>query len=301
MKETMHKGTFVPFEAALDKGLMTYGSSMEQFRNDATKLLVRRRMYRANGGAVRDSSAGDAASTVFLTLMAKVAQHMIDFSKLTLHDVANYEMYLFFTTCLLGTATLRDQTYRLNLIDDVYMDEAGFICESIFAPLQLKVKASTSESGHLLTADVKSKEATLPWLIMVCAVRPMRALLHGSTPSKLIWGMSGVDNELVSKSAWASRIQTLSKAYLGSPRTGWCLVQSTMFLTTKQNNDAHAAIALVTCFRDQGMVSIASWASLARSTTSDVGMEASLNPEHGQLFCPTRIAATPVWTQCWYV
>ena len=129
-------------------------------------------------------------------------------------------MYLFFTTCLLGTATLRDQTYRLNVIDDVYMDEAGHVCESIFEPLQLKVRASTSESGHLLTADVKAREATLPWLIMVCALRPMRTLLHDSVPSKLIWGMSGVDNTLLSKSAWANRIQVISKAHLGSPRTG---------------------------------------------------------------------------------
>ena len=152
--------------------------------------------------------------------MQKVAKHMIDFSELDLQDVANYEMYLFFTSCLLGTATLRDQTYRLNVIDDVYMDEAGHVCESIFAPLQLKVKASTSESGHLLTADVKAKDATLPWLMMICAVRPMRALLHTTEPSKLIWGMSGVDNTLVSESAWANRIQSISKAHLGSPRTG---------------------------------------------------------------------------------
>jgi hypothetical protein len=220
MKQTMHKGTYVPFEAALDKALITHGSSMEQFTTEASKLLIRRRMYRADGGAVRDAGSGDAASEQFLALMRKVAQHMIDFSQLDLQDVANFEGYLFFTSCLLGTATLRDQTYRLNLIDDVYIDEAGFICESIFAPLQLKVKASTSESGHLLTADVKSKEATLPWLIMVCAVRPMRALLHESTPSKLIWGMSGIDNSLVSRSAWANRIQSISKAYLGSPRTG---------------------------------------------------------------------------------
>jgi hypothetical protein len=222
MRETMHKGTFKPFEAALDKALITHGSSMAQFTAEALKLLTRRRLYRADGASVRDAGSGDAASAPFLALNEKVAQHMIEFSQLTLQDVANYEMYLFFTTCLLGTATLRDQTYRLNVIDDVYMDEAGFICESIFAPLQLKVKASTSESGHLLTADVKSREATLPWLMMVCAVRPMRSFLHDSTPSGLIWGMSGIDNELVSKSAWAKRIQTLSKAYLGSPRTGSC-------------------------------------------------------------------------------
>ena len=220
MKETMHRGTFKPFETALDKALITHGSSMEQFTTEASKLLSRRRLYRADGGAVRDESAGDAASSPFLALMQKVVQHMIDFSQSTLQDVPNFEGYLFFTSCLLGTATLRDQTYRLNVIDDVYMDEAGHICESIFAPLQLKVKASSSESGHLLTADVKSKDATLAWLIMVCAVRRMRALLHESVPSKLIWGMAGVDNNLVSRSAWASRIQTISKAYLGSPRTG---------------------------------------------------------------------------------
>ena len=227
MKETMHRGTFKPFETALDKGLITQGSTMDQFTAEASKLLTRRRQYRADGGAVRDAASGDAASAPFLALMEKVAQHMIDFSQLDLQDVANFEGYLFFTSCLLGTATLRDQTYRLNVIDDVYMDEAGFICESIFAPLQLKVKASTSESGHLLTADVKAKEATIPWLIMICAVRPMRVLLHDSTPSKLIWGMSGTDNNLVSKSAWAFRIRSISKAYLGSPRTGWYSLRDT--------------------------------------------------------------------------
>jgi hypothetical protein len=218
----MHQGTFVPFQVALEEGLITFGSSLEQFTAEASKLLSRRRLYKADGAAVRDASAGDAASASFLALMQKVAKHMIDFSELDLQDIANYEMYIFFTSCLLGTATLRDQTYRLNLIDDVYMDEAGFICESIFAPLQLKVQASTSESGHLLVADKKARGSTLAWLIMICAVRPMRALLHKTAPSKLIWGMSGVDNNLVSKSAWASRIQALSKLYLGSPRTGTC-------------------------------------------------------------------------------
>jgi hypothetical protein len=32
--------------------------------------------------------------------------------------------------------------------------------------------------------------------------------------------MSGSDNSVVSKSAWAHRIQALSKLHLGSPRTG---------------------------------------------------------------------------------
>jgi hypothetical protein len=142
--------------------------------------------------------------------MQLVVSHMVDVSELTLHDVANYEMFLFFTSCLLGTATLRDQAYRKNLLDDVYMDEAGYVCESIFEPLQLKVKALASESGHLLVADVQSKECTLSWLMMVCAVRPMRAVLHATTPSKLIWGMRGSGYSVVSKSAWANRIQVLA-------------------------------------------------------------------------------------------
>jgi hypothetical protein len=251
MRETMHQGTFVPFQVALEEGLITFGSSLEQFTAEASKLLSRRRLYKADGAAVRDASAGDAASAGFLALMQKVAKHMIDFSELDLQDVANFEMCLFFTSCLLGTATLRDQTYRLNLIDDVYMDEAGFICESIFQPLQLKVKASSSESGHLLSADVKSnKKATVPWLIMICAVRPMRALLHKTAPSQLIWGMSGVDNNLVSKSAWASRIQALSKVYLGSPRTGTC---SHQYCSTRKH---HVHFVLAVCL-SQGMGSIA--------------------------------------------
>jgi hypothetical protein len=152
--------------------------------------------------------------------MQKVVAHMVHTSELTLPDAANYEMCLFFTSCLLGTATLRDQAYRKNLIDDVYMDEAGFVNESIFAPLQLKVKASASESGHLLVADVKPKESTLAWLMMVCAVRPMRAVLHDTAVSKQIWGLRCIDNCLMSRSAWANRIQVLSKLHIGSPRTG---------------------------------------------------------------------------------
>jgi hypothetical protein len=220
MKQAMSKGTFEPFKAAVEKGLIVHGSSLEHFVSEASTLLRRRRLYRADGGAVRDATAGDAASVLFLILMQKVVAHMVHVSELTLPDVANYEMCLFVTSCLLGTATLRDQAYRKNLIDDVYIDEAGFVNESIFAPLQLRVKASASESGHLLVADVKPKESTLAWLMMVCAVRPMRAVLHDTAVSKQIWGLSGIDNCLVSRSAWANRIQVLSKLHLGSPRTG---------------------------------------------------------------------------------
>jgi hypothetical protein len=220
MKQAMLNGTYTPFEAASEKGLIVHGSSLKHFIAEASGLLSRRRLFRADGAIVRDSAAGDAASAPFLALMQKVVAHMTDVSRLTLHDVANYETCLFFTSCLLGTACLRDQAYRKNLINDIYMDENGFICESILEPLQLKVKASASESGHLLVADVKPKERTLAWLIMVCAVRPMRAVLHATTPSKLIWGISGSDNSIVSRSAWAQRIQGLSKLHLGSPRTG---------------------------------------------------------------------------------
>jgi hypothetical protein len=225
MKQAMLNGTYTPFEAALEKGLIVHGSSLKHFITEASALLSRRRQYRADGAAVRDSAAGDAASALFLALMQKVVAHMVDVSRLTLHDVANYEMCLIFTSCLsclLGTATLRDQAYRKNLIDDVYMDEAGYVCESVLKPLQLKVKASASESGHLLVADMTPRECTLAWLIMVCAVRPMRAVLHDTIPGKHIWGLSGIDNSTVSKSAWANRIQVLSKLHLGSPRTGIC-------------------------------------------------------------------------------
>jgi hypothetical protein len=220
MKQAMLTGTFQPFKAALEKGLIVCGSSLERFVTEASALLSRRWLYRADGAAVRDSAAGDAASLPFLALLQKVVDHMVDVSKLTLQDVANYEMCLFFNSCLLGTATLRDQAYRKNLIDDVFMDEAGYVCESILEPLQLKVKASASESGHLLVADVKPRECTLAWLMMVCAVRPMRAVLHDTVPGKQIWGMSGIDNSIVSRSAWANRIQLLSEVHLGSPRTG---------------------------------------------------------------------------------
>jgi hypothetical protein len=51
------------------------------------------------------------------------------------------ETYLFFTSCLLGTATLREQAYRRTLIDDVFMDGAGYIA-GIFS-YSSKVEAST--------------------------------------------------------------------------------------------------------------------------------------------------------------
>eukprot|EP00953_Heterococcus_sp_UTEX-ZZ885_P017678 9891-Heterococcus_DN1.PRE.1 len=174
MRQCMTQGTFEPFKQALEAALVENNSTLDKFTVHASALLRRRRLYRADGASARDPSAGDAASAPFLALMQQVVEHMVNIGKLTLHDVANFEMYLFLSSCLLGTAVLRDQAYRKNLIDDVYMDENGFICESIFAPLQLKVQASASEAGHLLVANCKPREATLGWLILICAVRPMR-------------------------------------------------------------------------------------------------------------------------------
>jgi hypothetical protein len=37
------------------------------------------------------------------------------------------------------------------------MVQAGHVNEAIFAPLQLKVTAGVSESGHLLTARVRAE------------------------------------------------------------------------------------------------------------------------------------------------
>jgi hypothetical protein len=102
MKQAMSKGTFEPFKAALEKGLIVHGSSLEHFVSEASTLLRRRRLYRADGGAVRDAAAGDAASAPFPILMQKVVAHMIHASRLTLYDVANYEMCLFFTAVSWG-------------------------------------------------------------------------------------------------------------------------------------------------------------------------------------------------------
>jgi hypothetical protein len=224
MRQALMNGTFTPFKLAIEKGLIANGSSIDHFTREASSMLRRRRLYRADGSSVRDSAAGDAASTQFVALMQLVIQHMIEVSDLTLQDVANYEMYLFFDSCLLGVATLRDQTYRRNLISDVYMDQAGHVNEALFAPLQFKVTAGVSESGHLLTTDVKSKDCTLAWLMMICAVRPMRAVLHPSKAVGQSWDLSGTDNQLVSKAAWANRIKHISKLHLGLPRTGVCSV-----------------------------------------------------------------------------
>ena len=55
MKESMQQGTFVPFRTALEKALITDGSSLKQFTIEASKLLSRRRLYRVDGAAVRDA------------------------------------------------------------------------------------------------------------------------------------------------------------------------------------------------------------------------------------------------------
>jgi hypothetical protein len=214
MKEGMSAQVFAPFKTALDKALLVHNSSKEYFVKQATTLLHRRRLFK------NSAASSTAPATDFDVLMTKVSHHMIDGSQLSLQDVANFELSLFFTSCLMGTATLRDQTYRSNLLSEVYMNESGLVCESIARPLQLKVQAKECESGLLLVADTKPADCTLNWLMMIFAVRPMRVMLHSTPPSELIWGMAGSSNELVSKSAWSKQIQTISKAWLGSPRTG---------------------------------------------------------------------------------
>eukprot|EP00953_Heterococcus_sp_UTEX-ZZ885_P006592 4025-Heterococcus_DN1.PRE.1 len=78
MKKAMLKGTYTPFEAALEKGLFVHGSNLKHFIAEASALLSRRRLFRADGAAVRDFAAGDAASASFLALMQKVVAHMVD-------------------------------------------------------------------------------------------------------------------------------------------------------------------------------------------------------------------------------
>jgi hypothetical protein len=182
MKQAMRNGTYTPFEAALEKGLIVHDSSIEHCIKEASSMLRRRRLFEADDSAVKDSTAGDAASAPFLALMQLVVSHMVNASELTLHDVANYEMFLFFTSYLLGTATLRDQAYRKSLLGDVYMDEAGYVCESISEPLQLNVKASASESGHLLVAHEKSKGVhfELAYGGMRCEVNASSAACYNS-------------------------------------------------------------------------------------------------------------------------
>jgi hypothetical protein len=163
--------------------------------------------------------------------MQLVAKHMVHVNDLTLHDVANFECYLFFTSCLLGTAVLRPQSYRDNLIHDVFMDRDDRINEFFADANALKVQAGLSESGHLLVADVKSKEATLAWLMMVCVIRPMRSLLDKKhEPSKLIWGMGGDDNRTASETTWSNCIQAISELHLGAPRTGISLLSLHIFV-----------------------------------------------------------------------
>jgi hypothetical protein len=174
MKEAMTAGVFQPFKEGLERGLTRHGSNLKQFEQQASAMLRNRKVVRSDGASVRDPSNGDALFLPFLNQMQLVAQHMIDESRFSLNDVADFECYLFFTSCLLGTATLRAQSYRHNLIDGVFMDEDGFIHESLRDPLILKVKGGLS--GCVLTADMKPKDSTLAWLMMVCAVRPMRSL-----------------------------------------------------------------------------------------------------------------------------
>jgi hypothetical protein len=226
MKQVMRVGVFEPVKDKLEVALAVKKLDLKYFEEHASALLQNRCMAGADGIFMRDPNAGDAKFTSFVEQMQLVAKHMVIDGQVTLHDVANFEWYLFFTTCLLGTAVLRVQSYRDNLIDDVFMHSDGRINEFFRDPNSLKVQAGLSESGHMLVADVKSKEATLAWLMMVCIIRPMRSILDPDhEPSELIWGMSGVNNKVVSDTTWANRIQEISKLHLSSPRTGMhCLL-----------------------------------------------------------------------------
>jgi hypothetical protein len=221
MKDVMRLCVFEPVREALEVALAVKKLDLKYFEEHASALLKNRCMAGADGIFMRDPNAGDAKFASFVEQMQLVAEHMVRDGQVTLHDVANFEWYLFFTSCLLGTAVLRPQSYRDNLINDVFMDSDDRINEFFRDPNSLKVQAGLSESGHMLVADAKSKEATLAWLMMVCIIRPMRSILdQDHEPSKLIWGMSGVNNKVVSDTTWANRIQEISKLHLGSPRTG---------------------------------------------------------------------------------
>jgi hypothetical protein len=215
MKKSLRVGIFEPFLEALQEGLEVHGSTLDKFEAEATALLQNRRTFRWDGSAVGDPSKGDVRFAPFLKKMQLVAEYMVTKGELSLHDVANYECYLFFTSCLLGTYVLTPQTFKKNLINDVFMDDNLYIHESFATPL----------SGGLLITDVKSRESTLAWLMMVCVVRPMRFILDNTKPNQLqfIWGMGGDKNTLVSSSTWEKRIAELGRFHLGTPRSGTCL------------------------------------------------------------------------------
>jgi hypothetical protein len=77
LKQAITKGTFKPFHTALEKGLIANGSSMDHFVTEASTMLRRRRLFKADGSSVGDASAGDATSSGFLALMRPVVRHMI--------------------------------------------------------------------------------------------------------------------------------------------------------------------------------------------------------------------------------
>eukprot|EP00953_Heterococcus_sp_UTEX-ZZ885_P028223 15059-Heterococcus_DN1.PRE.4 len=127
----MLNGPYTIFEAAFEKRLIVHGSSLKHFIAAALALLLKRKLYRADAAAVRDSAAGDAASAPFLALMQRVIARMVDGNKLALHNVTNSEMCLFFTGCLLGTATLRDLAYRLTISKMKWMRMASSVKASL--------------------------------------------------------------------------------------------------------------------------------------------------------------------------
>jgi hypothetical protein len=94
MHKAMTAGVFEPFKQALEKGLIVHGSTLQLFEQQASALPRNRRMLRADGAPVRDAAAGDAKFSEFLDQMQLVAKHIVEVSRLSLHDAANSEMSL---------------------------------------------------------------------------------------------------------------------------------------------------------------------------------------------------------------
>jgi hypothetical protein len=222
MKEAITSGIFAPFRDALKEALELKDLTLEYFTQQATLLLKNRRMAGAGGTRLNDSAKGDAKFKAFTDEMETVAKHMT--KEFNLYDVANFELYLFFVSCLLGTATMRVQSYRMNELNDVFMDEAGYIHELFKDRASFKQQPGPSETDHQLVTDVKPSDSTLAWLMMVCVVRPMRRILtkikHDDDGPKRIWGMGGSNNKVLSEDTWREHIKRIGVLYLGAPNSG---------------------------------------------------------------------------------
>jgi hypothetical protein len=218
MKAAITSGIFKAFREALEAALKLRGLDSDYFTQQATLLLKNRREAGFDGKRLNDRSKGDARFTAFTDEMQLVAKHMV--KEFTLYDVANFELYLFFVSCLLGTATMRVQSYNKNELNDVFMNEAGYIHEMFKDRASFKQQPGPSETNHQLVTDVKPSDSTLAWLMMVCVVRPMRRLLDPKNDPKRIWGMGGSNNKVLSQDTWSKLIKEIGVPYLGAPNSG---------------------------------------------------------------------------------